>query len=135
MSRLEQQRGSRTASCPLPTSAGVDPPAHAAAYWLYPLPPSYYTESKVSSHHQQEPTCVPGLGIQALDSCCCCCYCRGADVAVSVCMVLLSLLGCCICCSCRIMKKALPGNAKIAKDAKDAIQECVSEFIGFITSE
>jgi nuclear transcription Y subunit beta len=35
----------------------------------------------------------------------------------------------------RIMKKALPGNAKIAKDAKDAIQECVSEFIGFITSE
>lgn len=35
----------------------------------------------------------------------------------------------------RIMKKALPNNAKIAKDAKDAIQECVSEFIGFITSE
>lgn len=35
----------------------------------------------------------------------------------------------------RIMKKALPGNAKIAKDAKDAIQECISEFIGFITSE
>jgi hypothetical protein len=35
----------------------------------------------------------------------------------------------------RIMKKALPNNAKIAKDAKDAIQECLSEFIGFITSE
>ncbi|KAF8060327.1 NFYB3 [Scenedesmus sp. PABB004] len=35
----------------------------------------------------------------------------------------------------RIMKKALPGNAKIAKDAKEALQECVSEFISFITSE
>eukprot|EP00878_Enallax_costatus_P025092 GHUV01026813.1.p1 GENE.GHUV01026813.1~~GHUV01026813.1.p1 ORF type:complete len:128 (+),score=19.11 GHUV01026813.1:254-637(+) len=35
----------------------------------------------------------------------------------------------------RIMKKALPGNAKIAKDAKEAVQECVSEFISFITSE
>jgi nuclear transcription Y subunit beta len=35
----------------------------------------------------------------------------------------------------RIMKKALPGNAKIAKDAKEAMQECVSEFISFITSE
>lgn len=27
------------------------------------------------------------------------------------------------------------GNAKIAKDAKESIQECVSEFISFITSE
>eukprot|EP00252_Welwitschia_mirabilis_P013618 TRINITY_DN2997_c0_g1_i2.p1 TRINITY_DN2997_c0_g1~~TRINITY_DN2997_c0_g1_i2.p1 ORF type:complete len:162 (-),score=26.56 TRINITY_DN2997_c0_g1_i2:496-981(-) len=35
----------------------------------------------------------------------------------------------------RIMKKAVPGNAKIAKDAKDTVQECVSEFISFITSE
>ncbi|MQL98129.1 hypothetical protein Taro_030826 [Colocasia esculenta] len=35
----------------------------------------------------------------------------------------------------RIMKKALPANAKIAKDAKDTMQECVSEFISFITSE
>eukprot|EP01035_Chromulina_nebulosa_P018389 gene18389-24088_t len=35
----------------------------------------------------------------------------------------------------RIMKKVLPGNAKIAKDAKENIQECVSEFISFITSE
>jgi hypothetical protein len=35
----------------------------------------------------------------------------------------------------RIMKKALPGNAKIAKDAKETTQECVSEFISFITSE
>jgi histone H3/H4 len=33
------------------------------------------------------------------------------------------------------MKKALPGNAKIAKDAKETVQECVSEFISFITSE
>lgn len=35
----------------------------------------------------------------------------------------------------RIMKTVLPGNAKIAKDAKESIQECVSEFISFITSE
>jgi histone H3/H4 len=35
----------------------------------------------------------------------------------------------------RIMKKTLPNNAKIAKDAKESIQECVSEFISFITSE
>jgi len=35
----------------------------------------------------------------------------------------------------RIMKRALPNNAKIAKDAKETVQECVSEFISFITSE
>ena len=35
----------------------------------------------------------------------------------------------------RIMKTALPGNAKIAKEAKECMQECVSEFISFITSE
>ncbi|KAJ4845894.1 Nuclear transcription factor Y subunit B-8 [Turnera subulata] len=35
----------------------------------------------------------------------------------------------------RIMKKALPANGKIAKEAKDTVQECVSEFISFITSE
>uniref|UniRef100_A0A6V3INM4 Transcription factor CBF/NF-Y/archaeal histone domain-containing protein n=1 Tax=Lotharella globosa TaxID=91324 RepID=A0A6V3INM4_9EUKA len=35
----------------------------------------------------------------------------------------------------RIMKQALPANAKVAKEAKDCIQECVTEFIGFITSE
>ncbi|MFS8012575.1 putative transcription factor Hap3/NF-YB family [Helianthus anomalus] len=35
----------------------------------------------------------------------------------------------------RIMKKALPANGKIAKDAKDTLQECVSEFISFVTSE
>jgi hypothetical protein len=33
----------------------------------------------------------------------------------------------------RIMKKALPSNAKISKDAKETVQECVSEFISFIT--
>lgn len=35
----------------------------------------------------------------------------------------------------RIMKQAVPSNAKIAKDAKETVQECVSEFISFITSE
>lgn len=35
----------------------------------------------------------------------------------------------------RIMKTALPENAKVAKDAKECMQECVSEFISFITSE
>ncbi|KAL4204950.1 hypothetical protein AMTRI_Chr01g134750 [Amborella trichopoda] len=35
----------------------------------------------------------------------------------------------------RIMKKVIPANGKIAKDAKETVQECVSEFISFITSE
>ena len=35
----------------------------------------------------------------------------------------------------RIIKNALPENAKIAKDGKEIVQECVSEFISFITSE
>ncbi|TPX63982.1 hypothetical protein SpCBS45565_g06226 [Spizellomyces sp. 'palustris'] len=35
----------------------------------------------------------------------------------------------------RLMKRALPDNSKIAKEAKDCIMECVSEFISFITSE
>ncbi|GFR59171.1 nuclear transcription factor Y subunit beta [Elysia marginata] len=35
----------------------------------------------------------------------------------------------------RIMKKAVPSTGKIAKDAKECVQECVSEFISFITSE
>ena len=33
------------------------------------------------------------------------------------------------------MKKVLPGNAKISKEAKETVQECVSEFISFITGE
>mmetsp|Transcript_2510 Transcript_2510/g.6450 ORF Transcript_2510/g.6450 Transcript_2510/m.6450 type:complete len:144 (+) Transcript_2510:100-531(+) len=35
----------------------------------------------------------------------------------------------------RIMKRNLPPNAKISKEAKETVQECVSEFICFITSE
>ncbi|KAI9292067.1 histone-fold-containing protein [Neoconidiobolus thromboides FSU 785] len=35
----------------------------------------------------------------------------------------------------RIMKRALPDNAKISKESKEIIQECASEFISFITSE
>merc|ERR1712025_193983 len=35
----------------------------------------------------------------------------------------------------RIMKKAIPTQGKIAKDARECVQECVSEFISFITSE
>ncbi|KAJ8754913.1 hypothetical protein K2173_015425 [Erythroxylum novogranatense] len=35
----------------------------------------------------------------------------------------------------RIMKRAVPANAKISKDAKETVQECVSEFISFITGE
>lgn len=36
---------------------------------------------------------------------------------------------------CRIMKNALPDNAKVSKEAKECMQECVSEFVSFITSE
>ncbi|XP_067007140.1 nuclear transcription factor Y subunit beta [Anabrus simplex] len=35
----------------------------------------------------------------------------------------------------KIMKKAIPDSGKIAKDARECVQECVSEFISFITSE
>jgi hypothetical protein len=35
----------------------------------------------------------------------------------------------------RIMKAALPENSKIAKESKECMQECVSEFISFIISE
>ena len=33
------------------------------------------------------------------------------------------------------MREALPSDAKISKEAKETVQECVSEFISFITSE
>ncbi|KAK6154207.1 hypothetical protein DH2020_013846 [Rehmannia glutinosa] len=35
----------------------------------------------------------------------------------------------------RIMKQILPSNAKISKEAKETMQECVSEFISFVTGE
>ncbi|KAL5541840.1 hypothetical protein UlMin_009550 [Ulmus minor] len=35
----------------------------------------------------------------------------------------------------RIMKQILPPNAKISKEAKEIMQECVTEFISFVTSE
>lgn len=35
----------------------------------------------------------------------------------------------------RIMKRNIPKSGKISKDAKECVQECVSEFISFITSE
>ncbi|KAG9150415.1 hypothetical protein Leryth_014581 [Lithospermum erythrorhizon] len=35
----------------------------------------------------------------------------------------------------RIMKKALPAHAKMSKEAKETVQECVSEFVSYITVE
>jgi nuclear transcription Y subunit beta len=35
----------------------------------------------------------------------------------------------------RIMKRAIPKSGKIAKDARECVQETVSEFVSFITSE
>jgi nuclear transcription Y subunit beta len=35
----------------------------------------------------------------------------------------------------RIMKEVLDSNTKISKEAKECVQECVGEFIAFITSE
>ncbi|XP_047312916.1 nuclear transcription factor Y subunit B-3-like [Impatiens glandulifera] len=35
----------------------------------------------------------------------------------------------------RIMKKSIPSNGKISKEAKETVKECVSEFISFITGE
>eukprot|EP00923_Selenidium_pygospionis_P027944 GHVN01050479.1.p2 GENE.GHVN01050479.1~~GHVN01050479.1.p2 ORF type:complete len:309 (-),score=19.92 GHVN01050479.1:1673-2599(-) len=35
----------------------------------------------------------------------------------------------------RIMKRVVPENAKIAKDAKECLQQCVYEFVQFVTGE
>lgn len=35
----------------------------------------------------------------------------------------------------RVMKNALPSSGRVGKDSKECMQECVSEFISFITSE
>jgi len=35
----------------------------------------------------------------------------------------------------KIMKKVVPNSGKVAKDGRECVQECVSEFISFITSE
>ncbi|ODQ48404.1 hypothetical protein PICMEDRAFT_20948, partial [Pichia membranifaciens NRRL Y-2026] len=35
----------------------------------------------------------------------------------------------------RVMRHSLPKNVKISKEAKECMQECVSEFISFITSQ
>lgn len=32
------------------------------------------------------------------------------------------------------MKNSLPGAAKVSKEAKECVQECVSEYISFIVS-
>ncbi|KAK7269341.1 hypothetical protein RIF29_22066 [Crotalaria pallida] len=35
----------------------------------------------------------------------------------------------------RIMKRILPPNAKISKEGKQVMQECVTEFLSFVTGE
>ena len=35
----------------------------------------------------------------------------------------------------RIMKQILPPGAKVSKEAKETVQECVSEFVKFVTGE
>merc|ERR1712241_353562 len=35
----------------------------------------------------------------------------------------------------KVMKKVIPTQGKVAKEARECVQECVSEFISFITSE
>jgi len=35
----------------------------------------------------------------------------------------------------KVMKKVVPPAGKVAKEARECVQECVSEFISFITSE
>nr|XP_043620323.1 nuclear transcription factor Y subunit B-6-like [Erigeron canadensis] len=35
----------------------------------------------------------------------------------------------------RIMRRILPPHAKISDDAKETVQECVSEYISFVTGE
>lgn len=40
-----------------------------------------------------------------------------------------------ICNVGRIMNQNFPWNAKISKESKEIMQECMSEFISFVTSE
>merc|ERR1739848_646276 len=35
----------------------------------------------------------------------------------------------------KVMKKVVPHSGKVTKEARECVQECVSEFISFITSE
>ncbi|RYR39188.1 hypothetical protein Ahy_A09g044665 isoform B [Arachis hypogaea] len=35
----------------------------------------------------------------------------------------------------RIMKQVVPGSGKISKEGKQLMQECVTEFISFVTGE
>uniref|UniRef100_A0A0N4ZPG6 CBFD_NFYB_HMF domain-containing protein n=1 Tax=Parastrongyloides trichosuri TaxID=131310 RepID=A0A0N4ZPG6_PARTI len=35
----------------------------------------------------------------------------------------------------RVMKRAIPSQGKLSKEARECVQECVSEFISFISSE
>ncbi|KAL0903946.1 hypothetical protein M5K25_026010 [Dendrobium thyrsiflorum] len=35
----------------------------------------------------------------------------------------------------RIMRQAFPENVKISREAKDFMQECVTEYISFVTTE
>ncbi|GLJ46195.1 hypothetical protein SUGI_0973060 [Cryptomeria japonica] len=35
----------------------------------------------------------------------------------------------------KIMRRILPPNAKVSKEAKDIMQECASEFVAFVTAE
>ena len=35
----------------------------------------------------------------------------------------------------RVMKSAIPSHVKVSKDAKETLQECITEFVLFVTSE
>lgn len=44
-----------------------------------------------------------------------------------------------LCCPvnkiAKVMKKALPSNGKLSKNGKELVQQCISEFISYITGE
>ncbi|KAE8788060.1 Nuclear transcription factor Y subunit B-3 [Hordeum vulgare] len=54
-------------------------------------------------------------------------YSGGVEAVLGLATAGTSLLVC--------YHKAIPANSKIAKDAKETVQECVSEFFSFITNE
>ncbi|KAG6480443.1 hypothetical protein ZIOFF_063943 [Zingiber officinale] len=56
--------------------------------------------------------------------------CPGEEIATSMIGRLLPIAN-----VGRIMKQILPPNGKISKEAKETMQECVSEFISFVTGE
>lgn len=90
---------------------------------LFVCAPRYQEEARVERHCSKMPGSSSSSSARNLN-----CFRDGKEVEIDANIRNFAPVA-------RIMKNALPENAKIAKEAKECMQECVSEFISFITSE